>query len=89
MGDCKFSVTRWLEYFYLFSYLQKLKFAQIHIFCQSRFNTFPNTKLALKSLPNTFERLSKWRNFAKSGHTGSLAVEVSAFNLKRESATRR
>ena len=60
-----------------------------NFFCQSRFNTFPNTKLALKSLPNTFERLSKWRNFAKSGHTGSLAVEVSAFNLKRESATRR
>ena len=78
------SVTRLLEYFHYLAQIWTHNF-----FCQSRFNTFPNTKLALKSLPNTFERLSKWRNFAKSGHTGSLAVEVSAFNLKRESATRR
>ena len=31
--------------------------------CQGRFKSMPNTKLTLKELP-------KWRNFAKSGHSG-------------------
>ena len=38
------SVTRWLDYFSLFGFLQQLKFANIHKNCQSRFTILPNTK---------------------------------------------
>ena len=31
---------------------------------------WPNTKFTLEKLPRTFNILPKWRNFAKSGHSG-------------------
>ena len=37
--------------------------------CQSRLNILPNKKQTVKILPKTCQALSKWRNFAKSGHT--------------------
>ena len=30
---------------------------------------------AFKSCPNTFKFLAKWRNFAKSGHTGCIGLQ--------------
>ena len=39
--------------------------------CKSTFKSMPNTKLPLKELPKTYKNLTKWRNFAKSGHCGN------------------
>ena len=36
----------------------------------------PNIKLIQQKLPKTFAILTKWRNFAKSGHTGDEDIFV-------------
>ena len=36
------------------------------------FKILPNTKYTIKILPNTLNILSKWQNFAKSGHTAEF-----------------
>ena len=38
-------------------------------FGQSRIKIFPNTEKALNHLTKIKKMLSKWQNFAKSGHT--------------------
>ena len=41
--------------------------------CQSKLSILPNKKVTFKNLPKTCKLLPKWRNFAKSGHTGGRA----------------
>ena len=38
--------------------------------CQHGFTSWQNTQEPLKKLPKTFKIWPKWRNLAKSGHTG-------------------
>ena len=43
--------------------------------CQSRLIILPNKKYTVKNLPKTCKLLPTWQNFAKSGHTASVAGE--------------
>ena len=44
--------------------------------CQSRLSILPNRKQTVKNLPRTCKLLPKWRNFAKSGHTGCRQMRL-------------
>ena len=42
--------------------------------CQSGLSILPNTKKTFKNLQITCKLLQKWRNYSKSGHTGTEQV---------------
>ena len=46
-------------------------------FYHSWIKILQNTKKSIKNLPKTFKIVPKWRNFAKSGHTGWIDVALS------------
>ena len=50
--------------------------------CQSMDSILPNKKETVKILPNTHKRLPKWRNFAKSGHTGGEKYQKSPTDVR-------
>ena len=67
-GAC---VTRWIDCIFKiwpFS-INKICLLSLKL-CQSRFKIMPNIKLTQQKLPKTFAILTKWRYYAKSGHTG-------------------
>ena len=54
---------------------------------QNRLAIWQNTQYPLKKLPKTFKILSKWRNFAKSGHSESITNFT--YRVTRTRASRR
>ena len=48
--------------------------------CQSRHSILPKQIQTVKNWPKTCKLLPKWRNFAKSGHTGLTRVILSWSN---------
>ena len=79
-----FSVTRWKNYFSKIWPFRKIKiWPNAWNICHGRYKMFTSTKLTLKLLPKTFTILPKWRNFAKSGHTGSLFDRMMAQHIIR------
>ena len=62
---------------YLAIYVQKRKFAQLHIFNQSRFKIWPNIKLTLKSFPKLLKFRKSGKNYTNSGHTVSNPAAIS------------
>ena len=52
------------NYFFIFGHLQRMKI------CLIWFKFLPSTKLSIENCQKTLNTKPKWRNFAKSGHTG-------------------
>ena len=66
------SVTRLLHYLFNIWALTHLKNCpKAYKICQNKFKMFPNTKWTLSKWPKFLNVVPKWRNVAKSGHTGS------------------
>ena len=67
-GAC---VTRWIDCIFKIWPFSTKKICLLSLkLCQSRFKIMPNIKLTQQKLPKTFAILTKWRYYAKSGHTG-------------------
>ena len=63
-------VTRSKIYFFIIWLSQQKTLAPKHQIYKSTFKIVPNPKSTLNMLPNQLKFWPKWRNFAKSDHTG-------------------
>ena len=68
------SVTRWLDYFLYLAIQNNINLPNGLKLLPKQVLNFPNTKQTLKKLPKTFKISPKQRNFAKSGHTGTVRL---------------
>ena len=72
-------MTRWLDFLFNIWPSTTVKNCPKALkICQRRFTNFPNTKTIHTDLPETLILLPKWRNFAKSGHTGFSSLGLSS-----------
>ena len=69
-------MTRWLKYLFNIWPFRTIRICPIlQIICQSRLKICPILNKRSNKLPKTLHFLSKWQNFAKSGHTGRRVVQ--------------
>ena len=65
------SVIGWIDCLFNIWPFTEIKNLPKHINFTKVSSKFANTKWTLSKWPKFFNNISKWQNFAKSGHTGS------------------
>ena len=65
----RLSVTRWLDFVFIFGHLQRWNFAELHnLLAKLGSKLCQKQNKAITKLPKSFKISTKGHNFAKSGH---------------------